>query len=73
MLDFPPVTVVILNFNGREHLAPCLRSLERLTYPPDRVTVHLVDNGSHDGSVAYARKAFPRGEAHESPGKSGFQ
>jgi GT2 family glycosyltransferase len=72
MLDFPPVTVVILNFNGREHLAPCLRSLEQLTYPPDRVAVHLVDNGSHDGSVAYARKAFPAVKLTSHPENLGF-
>lgn len=45
------IGVVVLNWNGREHLGPCLDSLQ-LSDHPDFVVV-VVDNGSQDGSVDY--------------------
>ena len=45
----PVVSIIILNYNGREDTLACLRSLEHLTYSNARVIV--VDNGSTDGSV----------------------
>jgi GT2 family glycosyltransferase len=55
----PTVTVVVLNYNGVHHLETCFTSLSRLDYPPDRLEVMLVDNGSTDGSVAYVEDQFP--------------
>lgn len=49
--------VVVLNWNGREHLGPCLRSLAAQDHPS--VFVVAVDNGSEDGSVDYLRDEFP--------------
>lgn len=48
------VGVVVLNWNGREHLTPCLDSLLRSDHPDFFVVV--VDNGSHDGSVELLRE-----------------
>jgi len=48
--ELPRVSVVILNHNGRHHLKRCFESLRALDYPPDRLDVLLVDNGSDDGS-----------------------
>lgn len=45
--------VVVLNWNGREHLARCLDSLERSDHPDFFVLV--VDNGSTDGSAELVR------------------
>jgi GT2 family glycosyltransferase len=59
MSESPPVTVVVLNFDGREHLGPCFESLRGLDYPADRLTVHLVDNGSRDGSVDFVQRRHP--------------
>ena len=43
------VTVIVLNWNGASHLAACLDSVDRLTYPAcERV---VVDNASIDGSL----------------------
>ena len=50
-------SVVVLNFNGREHLELCLSSLLRQTHTSFEVI--LVDNGSTDGSAGYVRGAFP--------------
>lgn len=58
-VEWPHVTVVVLNYNGLEHLGPCLRSLEALDYPSGRLELMMVDNGSTDGSVKYAEEHFP--------------
>ena len=52
--------VVVLNWNGREHLAPCLDSLRHSDHPDAFVVV--VDNGSTDGSVDWVRQAHPEVE-----------
>ena len=55
--DLPPLSVVVVNWNGRHHLPDCLGSLLDSGY--DHLQVILVDNGSSDGSVAYVRSRFP--------------
>src|ERR1700694_1754540 len=56
----PSVSLVVLNWNGREFLDTCLDSLERLDYPNERLELVLCDNGSTDGSVEYVRMRHPR-------------
>jgi len=51
-----PVSVIVVNWNGREHLERCLGSLLRQTLAG--VEVLLVDNGSSDGSVEFVRARF---------------
>lgn len=53
--QLPRVSIVILNLNGRQHLAGCFESLAKLDYPKERLEVILVDNGSSDGSVEEMR------------------
>jgi GT2 family glycosyltransferase len=55
----PRVCVVVVNYNGRDHLEPFLKSVAEQTYPSDAVEVCVVDNGSTDGSVEYLRAAHP--------------
>jgi GT2 family glycosyltransferase len=55
----PAVSVIVVNWNGREHLTACFRSLEASQYPRDRLELILVDNGSTDGSLELMRSAFP--------------
>ncbi|MGQ0602658.1 MAG: glycosyltransferase family 2 protein [Anaerolineales bacterium] len=50
------VAIFVLNYNGRQWLAPCLTSLQQLTVPAERV---VVDNASGDGSVDYLREHWP--------------
>src|SRR3972149_757010 len=52
----PNVFIIILNWNGYQDTAECLRSVRRLTYPSCKVIV--VDNGSSDGSVAKLKEEF---------------
>jgi GT2 family glycosyltransferase len=54
------VSLVVLNWNGREFLDTCLDSLEHLDYPEDRLELVLCDNGSTDGSVEHVRTRHPK-------------
>ncbi len=53
----PLAYVVILNWNGREHLRDCLTTVLAQTYEPMRVLV--VDNASTDGSREMVQDGFP--------------
>ncbi|MCP5045445.1 MAG: glycosyltransferase family 2 protein [bacterium] len=53
--ESPRIAIVVLNHNGKQHLGPFFESLSALDYPADRWRCILVDNGSSDGSVEYAR------------------
>ena len=57
----PQVTVIIVNWNGRQHLADCLPSLLATRYPNFRIMV--LDNGSTDGSLAWLQETFPSVES----------
>jgi GT2 family glycosyltransferase len=57
--ELPSVSLIVLNWNGREHLAACLNSLLKLDYPADKLELILCDNGSTDASAAYVAEAFP--------------
>lgn len=52
-----PVTVIVLNFDGKRFLEGCLSSVLSQAYPA--FSVLLVDNGSADGSAAFVRDRFP--------------
>jgi GT2 family glycosyltransferase len=54
----PKVCVVILNLNGRHHLADCLGTLAGQTWRDFEVI--LVDNGSTDGSADWVEEYFPQ-------------
>lgn len=66
----PPVTVVVLNWNGRHHLQTCLPSLIQQNY--SRLEVLVVDNGSTDDSVAYVQQHFPQVQLICLPQNVGF-
>src|SRR5258708_31966851 len=53
----PSVTILILNWNGRDDTVQCLDSLARLDYQP--LEIILLDNGSTDDSVAFFRTRYP--------------
>jgi GT2 family glycosyltransferase len=48
-MDLDLVSIVILNWNGKEHVYKCIDSVIRQTYP--NIEVIVVDNGSTDGSI----------------------
>jgi len=66
----PSVTIIVLNWNGRELTLQCLRSLEQLRYG-NYATV-VVDNGSQDGSVESVRAKFPQVKVVPLPENLGY-
>jgi GT2 family glycosyltransferase len=56
-LEFPTASIIVVNYNGREFLEDCFRSLSNLDYPSYEVI--MVDNASTDGSVGYVTERFP--------------
>lgn len=55
--NIPLITLVVVCYNGRKWLEPCLRSTAKLRYPDYEVI--LVDNASRDSSVQYVEEYFP--------------
>ena len=53
----PLASIVVLSWNGLQHLDTCLGSLCRQTLSD--VELILVDNGSTDGTAEYVREHFP--------------
>jgi GT2 family glycosyltransferase len=54
-MSAPIVSVVVVNWNGADHLDECLESLRRQTIR-DAMQVVIVDNGSTDGSFDILRR-----------------
>jgi GT2 family glycosyltransferase len=52
------VTVIILNWNGKQFLERCLQSLLTQTFQDFEIV--LVDNGSKDGSVSFLEEHYPQ-------------
>ena len=55
-MDSLLISVVVLNWNGRQVLDDCLRSLHNQTYRP--IEIIVVDNASTDGSVDFLKEKF---------------
>lgn len=55
-VETPLISVIVLNWNGKDDSLECLASLQRVDYP--RFNVVFCDNGSGDGSIAAVRKTF---------------
>jgi GT2 family glycosyltransferase/chaperonin cofactor prefoldin len=70
MNALPHVSLIVLNWNGRQFLAESLSSLLELDYPDFSVLV--VDNASTDDSVAFIRQRFPQVEVHCNQKNLGF-
>jgi N-acetylglucosaminyl-diphospho-decaprenol L-rhamnosyltransferase len=58
-MTVPRVTVVVVNWNGREFLADCLRAVADAGREVALTTV-VIDNGSTDGSQEFVRQQFPQ-------------
>lgn len=56
--NWPEVTLIILNWNGKLYLDDCLSSVFQLSYP--HISVYMVDNGSSDDSVRFVTQNFPK-------------
>lgn len=64
------VSIIIPNWNGKEHLKKCLCSLENLDYP--NYEIILVDGNSSDGSVEFIKENYPQVEIVQNDRNLGF-
>src|SRR4030043_253578 len=64
------VALIILNFNGKLHLAQCLESIFNQTYK--NFSVIIVDNNSTDDSVRLIKENYPNIELIENKRNIGF-
>lgn len=68
--EHPKTAVVILNYNGAQHLATYLPSVIR--YTPKAVDIIVADNGSTDDSVQFLKTHYPNIHLIEIPENLGF-
>lgn len=66
----PRVSVIIVNWNGREHLVTCLPALFAQSFSDFEVI--LVDNGSTDGSLTWLKENFVQVRVIENQTNLGF-
>jgi len=57
--NFPSVTLITVNFNGKRFLNNLFKSIEGLNYPKNKISTIMVDNGSTDGSQEFVGMSFP--------------
>ena len=57
--DRPPVSIIILTYNGSRYIGPLLDSLRDQTYPSDQVEIIVIDNASIDDTVDIIQKNYP--------------
>jgi len=63
-------SVIVITYNGRQHLDACFKSLGKQSAEPYETM--LIDNGSQDGSADFVRGNFPRVRVIESQTNLGF-
>lgn len=71
-LGKPTVSVILVNYNGLEHLEPCLSSLSSLNFDSERLEIIVVDNASVDESVPWLERHWPRVRIIENRRNVGF-
>ena len=71
MSEKASLAIVIVSYNVRSELNACLQSLVGHTEPFD-TTITVVDNGSHDGTVAMVREHWPSVQVIEPGANIGF-
>lgn len=54
--NMPRVTVVVPVYNRARRIGPCLESLCRLDYPPEKIEIIVVDDASTDETPAVVRQ-----------------
>jgi len=68
----PDVSVIIVNWNTRDELRECLRSLHPSLHPDVQAEIIVVDNASWDDSVAMVKREFPEVKLIENRLNEGF-
>ena len=66
----PHIKILILNWNGKHLLKPCLDSIKKIDY--SNYSVMVIDNGSTDNSVKMVNENFPEVDILELKKNYGF-
>jgi GT2 family glycosyltransferase len=66
------VAIVLLSWNGRQHLETCLPALAAQKDPGVEWEIVVLDNGSTDGTADWLRKTWPKVRLIASPVNLGF-
>ena len=66
----PHIKILILNWDGKHLLKPCLDSVNKIDYP--NYSVMVIDNGSEDDSVEMVNENFPEVDILELKDNYGF-
>jgi GT2 family glycosyltransferase len=67
---YPKISIVVLNWNGKDDTMECLESVRQMDYPNFNVIV--VDNGSSDDSVKAIQERYPEVIVLETEKNLGF-
>lgn len=70
--EFPPVSIITVNLNGKDYLNVLLDSIAQLDYPQEKLEVILVDNGSADGSAEFVASNYPKVKVIKNDYNTGF-
>lgn len=65
------LTIVIVSYNVRQYIGPCLQSVEKAMQGIDGEIV-VVDNQSHDDTLSFIREHYPQVRIMESGANIGF-
>jgi len=63
------VITIIVTYNGLKWIDECLKSVQASKYPS---RIHIIDNGSTDGTIDFIREHYPEVELTASPRNLGF-
>jgi GT2 family glycosyltransferase len=72
---FKKLSIIIVNYNGRDYLKDCLNSLKKFPLPDLKeydFDIVIIDNASTDGSVEMTEKFFPGMEVIKNSKNEGF-
>lgn len=58
MSNEPLVSIIIVNYNGKNHLEKCMKSLSEINY--GNYEIVLIDNHSSDDSVKFITASYPK-------------
>ena len=72
MQEYPTISIVIINCNGRRYLPECLKTVMRMNYPKDKLEIIIVDNASTDGSIEYLENRWKNIRLIKNSSNEGF-
>jgi GT2 family glycosyltransferase len=68
----PRISIIIVNYNGKDFLEECLNSVQKINFPKNDYEIIVVDNNSKDTSVDYIKKNFSKVQVIENEVNLGF-